>query len=40
MTAEIWFQEGTGIVREEEIHHGTIGEERTRLLTFTPASPR
>ncbi len=40
MTAEIWFQEGTGIVREEEIHHGTIGEERTRLVRFEPASPR
>ncbi len=35
-TADIWFEKGVGIVREEEIHHGTIGEERTRLVRFEP----
>jgi hypothetical protein len=40
MTADIWFEKGVGIVREEEIHHGTIGEERTRLLRFKSASQR
>jgi hypothetical protein len=40
MTADIWFAKGVGVVREEEIHHGTIGEERTRLLRFEPASQR
>jgi hypothetical protein len=38
MTADIWFEKGVGVVREEEIHHGTIGEARTRLLRFQPAS--
>ena len=38
MTAEIWFERGVGIVREEEIHHGTIGEERTQLVRFEPAA--
>jgi hypothetical protein len=37
MTVDIWFEKGVGIVREEEIHHGTVGEERTRLLHFEPA---
>lgn len=36
-TAEIWFEKGVGIVREEEIHHGTIGESRTQLVRFQPA---
>ena len=36
MTADIWFERGVGIVREDEIHHGTIGEERTHLLRFEP----
>ena len=40
MTADIWFEKGVGVVREEEIHHGTIGEERTRLLRFQPVSDR
>jgi len=40
MTADIWFEKDVGIVREKEIHHGTIGEERTRLLRFEPASQR
>jgi hypothetical protein len=40
MTADIWFEKGVGIVREELIHHGTIGEDRTRLLHFEPASQR
>jgi len=39
MTADIWFEKGVGIVREEETHHGTVGEERTRLLHFEPAPP-
>jgi hypothetical protein len=38
MTADLWFEKGVGIVREEEIHHGTIGEARMRLLRFEPAS--
>jgi hypothetical protein len=37
MTADIWFKKSVGIIREEDIHHGTIGEERTRLLRFDPA---
>lgn len=37
MTADIWFEKGVGIIREEDIHHGTIGEDRTRLLRFNPA---
>lgn len=40
MTVDIWFQKGVGIVREEEIHHGTIGETRIRLIHFDPATPR
>jgi hypothetical protein len=40
MTAEIWFEKGVGIVREEDIHHGTVGEERIRLVRFQPVSPR
>ena len=40
MTADIWFEKGVGIVRKEEIHHGTIGEERTRLLRFESAQRR
>jgi hypothetical protein len=39
MTADIWFEKGVGIVRKEEIHHGTIGEGRTRLLRFEPLVP-
>jgi hypothetical protein len=38
MTADIWFEKGVGIVREEEIHHGTIGEDRSWLLHFEPAT--
>jgi hypothetical protein len=37
MTVDIWFEKGVGVVRQVEIHHGTIGEERTRLLSFKPA---
>jgi hypothetical protein len=40
MTADIWFEKGIGIVHMEKIHHGTIGEDRTRLLRFKPASRR
>jgi hypothetical protein len=40
MTGEIWFEKGVGIVRDEEIHHGTVGEERSRLVRFEPVSPR
>jgi hypothetical protein len=36
MTADIWFEKGVGIVREAEVHHGTIGEERTHLVRFQP----
>jgi hypothetical protein len=37
-TVELWFQKGVGIIREDEIHHGTVGERKTRLLRFEPAS--
>jgi hypothetical protein len=40
VTEDIWFQRGVGPVREDDIHHGTIGERRTRLLRFEPAAPR
>ncbi len=40
MSADVWFEKGTGVVREDEIHHGTIGELHTRLLRFEPASNR
>jgi hypothetical protein len=40
VTVDIWFKKGVGIVREEEIHHGTIGEIRTQLLAFEPAAQR
>jgi len=40
MTAEIRFEKGVGIVREEDVHHGTVGEERVRLVRFEPAAPR
>ena len=36
-TGSIWFTKGVEIVREEYIHHGTIGEVRTRLIRFEPA---
>ena len=32
VTEEVWFERGVGIVREEEIHRGTIGEIRTWLV--------
>jgi hypothetical protein len=37
MTEEIWFERGVGLVRDEETHHGTVGEERTQLVRFEPA---
>ena len=37
MTGEIWFQKGVGIVRDEYIHHGTLGEQRMRLVSFQAA---
>jgi hypothetical protein len=40
MTADIWFEKGVGVVRQDEIHHGTIGETRILLLRFEPASRR
>jgi hypothetical protein len=39
MTADTWFEKGVGVIREVEIHHGTIGEDRTRLIRFEPAPP-
>ena len=39
-TVDIWFERGVGIVREDDIHHGTVGEVRTRLLRFEPAPRR
>ena len=38
-TVRISFEKGVGIVREEKIHHGTIGEDRSRLLRFESESP-
>jgi hypothetical protein len=40
MTVDVWFEKGVGVVREEEIHHGTIDEVRTRLLRFEPVAQR
>jgi hypothetical protein len=40
MTDDIWFAKGVGIVLEDLVHHGTIGEERTGLLHFESASQR
>ena len=37
MTAEIWFERGVGIVRDEVIHHGTVDEDRSQLVRFEPA---
>ena len=37
-TVDTWFAKGVGVVRKDEVHHGTIGELRTRLLRFQPAS--
>jgi hypothetical protein len=37
MTGEIWLQKGVGIVRDEYIHHGTLGEEHLRLVRFEAA---
>lgn len=39
-TVDIWFRKSVGVVREQEIHHGTIGEEDTRLVRFEPAAQR
>jgi hypothetical protein len=39
ITTEIWFEPGVGIVREDDIHHGTVGEVHTRLVRFEPAAP-
>ena len=39
VTVDIWFEKSVGVVREEEIHHGTI-ERRARLLRFEPATER
>jgi hypothetical protein len=38
VTVDIWFEAGVGVVREDEIHHGTIGERRIRLLRFESAA--
>jgi hypothetical protein len=40
ITVDIRFTKGVGVIREEAIHHGTIGEERFRLLRFEPAAQR
>ncbi len=36
ITSDRWYEKGVGIVRQVEIHHGTIGERRVRLLHFEP----
>ena len=38
VTADIWFEKGVGIIREEEIRHGTIGERRSSLPRYEPAA--
>ncbi len=38
-TADTSFEKGIAIVREEKIHRGTIGEDRSRLLRFESESP-
>jgi hypothetical protein len=40
ITAAIWFDKGVGVVREEEIHHGTIREVCTQLVRFEPAAKK
>ncbi len=40
MTGDIWFQKGIGVVRQELIHHGTIGENREQLVRFVPSTPK
>lgn len=40
VTADIWFEKGVGVVCEEETHHGTIGDRRTRLIRFEPVPQR
>jgi len=40
MDVDVWFEKGVGIVREDEIHNGTIGEIHVRLVRFEPASQR
>jgi hypothetical protein len=35
---DTWFEKGVGIIRKDQIHHGTIGELHTRLLRFEPAA--
>jgi hypothetical protein len=39
-TGDIWFKKGIGIVREQDVHHGTIGVIGAQLLRFQPASSR
>jgi len=36
-TVDVWFKKGVGVVRQVQIHHGTIGERRVRLVRFEPA---
>jgi hypothetical protein len=38
VTVDIWFEKDVGILLEKEVHHGTIGEHKKRLLSFEPAS--
>ena len=40
MTGDLWFEKGVGIIREIEIHHGTLGEVRTNLVVFHPGPSR
>ena len=40
ITVDTWFTQGVGVTREDAIHHGTIGDQRIRLLHFEPAPPR
>jgi len=36
-TVDIWFEKGVGVVRQDDIHHGTLGERHVRLVRFEPA---
>ena len=40
ITVDIWFAKGVGLIRKDAVHHGTIGEERIRLIRFQSAGER
>ena len=38
VTVDIWFEKGVGVVRLDQIHHGTVGEVRMQLVRFESAA--